>query len=88
MKDLLLLRAVVMAFSLGVGSAYASDSQSARPPFTSDQDQPQSASAGAPQTRPLFAIGRVGVHVWAPVPPPYNAEANGDLAARYLWGAG
>jgi len=88
MKTLLMLRAVAMVFILGVGSAYASDDQSARPPFTSDRDQPQSASAGAPQTRPLFTIGRVGVHVWTPVPPPYNAEANGDLAARYLWGTG
>jgi hypothetical protein len=88
MKALLMLRAVAMVFSLGVGAAYASDGQSTPPPFTLDQDRPQSASAGAPQTRPLFTIGRVGVHVWAPVPPPYNAEANGDLAARYLSGAG
>ena len=88
MKVLLTFRAVAMAFSLGVGSAYASDGQSARPPFALDQDQPRSASARAPQMRPLFTIGRVGIHVWAPVPPPYNAEANGDLAARYLRGAG
>jgi hypothetical protein len=25
---------------------------------------------------------------WAPVAPSYNAEANGDLAARNIWGAG
>jgi hypothetical protein len=25
---------------------------------------------------------------WTPVAPPYNAEANGDLAARNIWGAG
>ncbi len=90
MKTMLVLRAVAMVFSLGIGSAYAcdGDGQSAPPPFTSARDQPQSVSVYAQQTRPLFTIARVGVHVWAPVPPPYDAEANGDLAARYLWGAG
>jgi hypothetical protein len=90
MKTMLVLRAVAMVFSLGIGSAYAGngDGQSAPPPFTSARDQSKSVSVDALRTRPLFTIGGVGVHVWAPVPPPYNAEANGDLAARYLWGAG
>jgi hypothetical protein len=90
MKSVLMLRVVAIAFSLGIASAYAGDGdgQSALSPFTSAQDQSESVSVDARPTRPLFTIGRVGVHVWAPVPPPYNAEANGDLAARYLWGAG
>jgi hypothetical protein len=90
MTTILILRAVAMVFSLGIGPAYAGegDGQSAPPPFTSARDQSQSVSVDAQQTRTLFTIGRVGVHVWAPVPAPYNAEANGDLAARYLSGAG
>jgi hypothetical protein len=35
---------------------------------------------------PLFKIGRLPVHVWAPVEPGYNTEANGNLAADPLWG--
>ena len=90
MTTMLMLRAVAMVFSLGIDSAYAGegDWHSAPPPLTSDQDQPPSVSIGVLQTRPLFTIGGVGVHVWAPVPPPYNAEANGVLAARHLSGAG
>jgi hypothetical protein len=90
MKSVLVLRAVAMVFSIGIGSAYAggNDGPSALPPSTSAQDQPHSVSSGARERPPLFTIGRVEVRVCAPVPPPYNAEANGDLAARYLWGTG
>ena len=90
MKSVLVLRALAVAFSIGVGSAYAggNDGLSALPPSTSAQDQPHSVSGGALEMPPLFTIGRVEVRVWAPVPPPYNVEANGDLATRYLWGMG
>lgn len=53
-----------------------------------------SVSVGALQTPPLHktpplrTIGGVEFRVWAPVAPPYNAEANGDLAATNIWGAG
>ena len=30
----------------------------------------------------------IELRAWAPAAPPYNAEANGDLAARNIWGAG
>jgi hypothetical protein len=40
------------------------------------------------QSTPMFTFGRGGVRVWTPVAPPYNAQANGDLAARDIWGAG
>jgi hypothetical protein len=40
----------------------------------------------APGSSPLFTIGGVGVHVWAPVEPHYNGEANRDPAAESLWG--
>ncbi len=49
---------------------------------------PIGAGAGGRQTAPLFTLGRDGVQVWTPVAPPYNAQANGDLAARDIWGAG
>ena len=90
MKVMLMLRAAAMMFSLGISSTYAGDdtSQSARPPFTPIQDQPHSVSVGASQAPPLFTIGRIEVHVWAPVAPPYNAEANEDLATKNIWGAG
>jgi hypothetical protein len=38
------------------------------------------------QSRPLFKIGGLPVHVYAPVAPPYNAAANRNLAADPLWG--
>jgi hypothetical protein len=89
METMLMLRAVGMVFSLDVNSAYASDGdgQAPRPPFTSIEAQSRSVSLACPQTPKLFTIGRVGVRVWAPVPPPYSAEANGDVAGRNFWGA-
>jgi hypothetical protein len=33
------------------------------------------------QTPPLFTIGKMPVRVWAPVPPPYSADANRNFAA-------
>jgi len=90
MKTMLMLRAVVMVFSLGIGSAYAGDGdgQITRPPFTPAQDQPYSVSVGGRPTPPLFTVGRVEVHVWAPVAQPHNTEANEDPTARTIWGAG
>lgn len=35
---------------------------------------------------PVFTLGGLPVHVWAPVPPYYNARANRNLAADPLWG--
>jgi hypothetical protein len=72
--------AASMVLGICIGSAYAATPDSGAVTRTD--------SVGAPQTRPLFTIGRVEVRVWAPVAPSYNAEANGDLAAREIWGAG
>jgi hypothetical protein len=36
----------------------------------------------------VFTLGHAEVRVWAPMAPPYNGGANGDLAARDIWGAG
>ena len=90
MKTMPILRAATALFSVGIGSACAGDvyGQAAPTPFTAMQSQVNSVSVDAPRRSPLFTIGRVEVRVWAPVAPPYNAEANGNLAARYIWGAG
>jgi hypothetical protein len=90
MKTMLVLRAATMLLGAGIGSAYAGNlnGQTMSSPATAFQTQLPSVSIGAPSTPPLFSIGGIDVRVWAPVAPPYNAEANGDLAARGIWGAG
>jgi hypothetical protein len=88
MKTTLMLCAVAIPFGLGIGSAFAGGGQSEPPLFNSIEAQPRSTSVGVPSTSPLFTIGGVEVRVWTPVAPPYNAEANGDLAARDIWGPG
>ncbi|HEY0182534.1 MAG TPA: hypothetical protein VGC09_06960 [Rhodopila sp.] len=40
------------------------------------------------QPRPLFTIGGLEVHLWAPVESPYNANMNRNQAANPLWEAG
>jgi hypothetical protein len=90
MKSMLMLRAATALFSVGIGSACAGDvyGEAAPTPFTAMQSQVNSVSVDIPRRSPLFIIGRVEVRVWAPVAPSYNAEANRDLATRYIWGAG
>jgi hypothetical protein len=92
MKTVLMARAAAMVLTFGIGAAHAADGddQPAPTPFTSvgAQQQQEPIAAGALQTPPLFTLGRVGIQVWAPMAPPYNAGANGDLAARDIWGAG
>lgn len=45
-------------------------------------------TGGIPEKTPLFTIGGVGVYLWAPVEPPYNANSNRNGAADPLWEAG
>ena len=87
MKTMTMLRAAAMVLTFGIGSAYAADTPTL---FTSVEAQQQqtSISISALQKPPLFTIRGLGVHVWAPTAPPYNAGANGDLAARDIWGTG
>jgi hypothetical protein len=42
----------------------------------------------ATQPRPLATIGNVNVGVWAPVPLPYNASNNRNVASNALGGDG
>jgi hypothetical protein len=90
MKTTSAFRAAAMLLSAGVGSAYAGNSngQSLPSPATAIQAQLPSVSAGLPRTPPLFSIGGIRFRAWAPVSPPYKAEAEGNLAARDIWSAG
>jgi hypothetical protein len=45
-----------------------------------------SVSVGALKKPPLRTIRGIEIRAWTPVAPPYNAEANGDLAVRNVWG--
>jgi hypothetical protein len=87
---MLILRAAAVLLSVGVGSAYAGDAdgQSASPTLAPKPGEFQSVLAGAPRSFPLFTIGGVEIHMWAPVAPPYNAESNEDLATKNIWSAG
>ena len=89
MKTMLMLCAAVMVLTNGIGSAYAADSDGQSTLFTSveAQQRQHSLEVGA-QLPPLFTSGGVGVRVWTPMAPSYNAAANGDLAARDIWGQG
>ena len=40
---------------------------------------------GEPRSSPLFTLGGLDVHVWAPVEPHYNADANRDPAGEAFW---
>jgi hypothetical protein len=90
MKATPVLYAAAVLFGVAIGSANAGDDggQFRQSPFASIQTQQPSVPVGDPPTTSLFTIGGVGVHVWAPVEPPYNAEANGNLAARNIWSPG
>jgi hypothetical protein len=37
---------------------------------------------------PLFTLGELDIHVWAPMQPHYNANANRDPAAEPFWNGG
>jgi hypothetical protein len=76
MKTILLVAMVLIGISCS--DARASDDATA--------GGPDSISVGVLQTPPLRTIHGVTIRVWAPVAPPYDAEANGDLAARKIWG--
>ena len=88
--------AAVAALSLGVGAVYAQGAPSGfQPPVYGPSDSGQATPAqsvpagnksGVPQSTPLFTIsGVMGVYLWAPVEPAYDANSNRNLAANPLW---
>jgi hypothetical protein len=40
------------------------------------------------QSRPVFKIGKLEVHIWAPMEPYYDANANRPAAEYPMWGSG
>jgi hypothetical protein len=81
-----ILLATITVLSIGISCPNARASDRAAATGTDSRSTSVSAS-GLPTPAPLRTIGGVGIRVWAPVAPPYNAEANGDLAARNVWGS-
>jgi hypothetical protein len=62
----------------GSAGAQGSDPNQSQPaPIESIQGNVED---NAPEGQPLFTIGGLGVHVWAPVESPYDSHANGSLA--------
>jgi hypothetical protein len=49
---------------------------------------PAGTVTGVREAPPLFKIGDVPVHLWAPVQPPYDSRMNRDPAAEPFWEAG
>jgi hypothetical protein len=74
------LMVATSASALAQNLARPSTSQVMRTPFFPPEPQ-----RGVPQSRPLLTIGKVEVHMWAPVEQPYNANANRNLAADPVW---
>ena len=83
---------VLGASALMVATVAAGRAQRSEVPSASQTTTAQSVPAGTgrniPESKPLFMIGGVGVYLWAPVEPPYDANANRNLAADPLWEAG
>ena len=77
------------AFVLMVAAVASGRARSSEVPGTSQatpvQSVPAGNKSGVPQLTPLFTIGGVvGVYLWAPVEPTYDASANRNLAANPL----
>jgi hypothetical protein len=77
------------AFVLTVAAVASGRARSSEVPGTSQatpvQSVPAGNKSGVPQLTPLFTIGGVvGVYLWAPVEPTYDASANRNLAANPL----
>ena len=85
-----MIRAAVLGVTvLMAATAVPALAQSPQLPNTSGMTQAPGI-AGAPQqserqSRPLFTIGGLEVHMWAPVEPYYNANINRPLAEVPLW---
>jgi hypothetical protein len=85
--------AVVFGVVVVARTAAASGQQpNLQPPAGADQaiapGPTEFVSGRGDQQSPLFTLGGLGVRVWAPLEPHYNAEANRNLAEQTVWGAG
>jgi hypothetical protein len=59
-----------------------------RPSQAAPNQSIQAVTGSASQSTPLFKIGGMTVHIWAPVEPTYNANANRNLSGDALWESG
>lgn len=84
MKALLIAAIAVLSIGISRADARASDGAAAT---GTDSGSTSVSASGLPTPPPLRTIGEAGIRVWAPVAPPYNAEVNGNLAARNIWGS-
>jgi hypothetical protein len=76
---------VLMVATVTSGRARSSEVPGANQ-ATPAQPVPAGNTGSVPDSTPLFTIGGlVGVYLWAPVEPAYDANANRDLAANPSW---
>jgi len=81
--------ALILGSSVAVMTTAALGQERMLPPAGADRQIGAASNPVPPEpgrSPPLFKIGGLSVHVWAPVEPDYNAEANRNLAADQLWG--
>jgi len=82
--------AILRATALMVATVASAQAQSRQVPSTGQVTAAPSVQAtprqGTPQSRPLFTIGHLEVHLWAPMELPYDANMNRTFAADPVWG--
>jgi hypothetical protein len=80
-----LAASVLMVATVASGRARSSEVPGASK-ATPAQSVPAGNKSSVPPSTPLFTIGGVvGVYLWAPVEPAYDANANRNIAANPLW---
>jgi hypothetical protein len=77
---------IVLAASAAYGQAL--NSFAADTGYVTGLGYAADGSARHEPSSPLFAIDGLDVHIWAPLEPHYNGEADRDPAAEPLWNAG
>jgi hypothetical protein len=73
------------AASLMLGTVAAAQAQSPQLPSASQETRAPSLQNDPQNAHPLFTIGHLEVHVWAPVEPHYDANMNRTLAGDPPW---
>ncbi len=79
-----LVACTLMLAVLGTAQAQGVHGSDASQTTSAPYQQPLPA-APAPRPTPIFNIGNTPVGIWAPVPPPYDANANRSGGASPMW---
>jgi hypothetical protein len=86
---------MIRAFVLGAMALTVGTAASAETPTLPSTGQTTAAPSllensqrSEQQSRPLFTIGGVEVHLWAPVEQPYDSHMNRTAAANPMWESG